>query len=74
MCQAPDTFMRPGISDVRGCLSLNLIASSTPGLHAKSLARFSTGDAVPQQLADARASARAARLAENRARRCAVCA
>lgn len=35
---------------------------------------FGTGDAVPQQLADARAAARAARLAENRARRCAVCA
>ena len=35
---------------------------------------FGTGDAVPQQLADARASARAARLAENHARRCAVCA
>lgn len=33
-----------------------------------------TGDAVPAQLAQARAAARAARIAENKARRCAVCA
>ena len=32
------------------------------------------GDAVPDQLADARAAARRARLAENRAKSCAVCA
>jgi putative transposase len=35
---------------------------------------FGTGAAVPQQLAEAKAAARAARIAENKARRCAVCA
>ena len=35
---------------------------------------FGTGEGVPQRLADARAEARARRLAENRERRCAVCA
>jgi len=35
---------------------------------------FGTGDAVPDQLAEARRAARDARLAANRARQCAVCA
>jgi transposase InsO family protein len=35
---------------------------------------FGTGDAVPDRLAEARRAARAMRLAENRARECAVCA
>jgi len=35
---------------------------------------FGTGDAVPDQLAEARRAARDARLAANRARQCAICA
>ena len=35
---------------------------------------FQTGAAVPENLAAGRATARAARIAENRARNCSVCA